>query len=259
MLYITPLAILTIAGIFVCMLIFLEIGRRLGERQRAKDPEGLAPGTSTVVGAVFALLGLLIAFTFSGAATRFDARRQLAVQEANAIGTAYLRIDLLPVDAQPKLRESFRRYIDARLAFYRKLPDEAAARPEMDRYTALQNDIWAQSVAGCQRMPSAAVTSLVLASLNEMIDITTTRFVALKTHPPVIIFGMLIIMVLASSLLAGYDISGSKQRSWFHMLGFALLTTLALYVILDLEFPRVGLIRIDSMDQLLVDLRNSMR
>ncbi len=73
-------------------------------------------------------MGLLIAFTFSGALTRFDARRVQAVDEANAIGTAYLRVDLLPAAAQPKLREAFRSYADARIATYRKLPDVAAAR-----------------------------------------------------------------------------------------------------------------------------------
>jgi CDP-diglyceride synthetase len=259
MLQLAPLAFLVFVGIFVAMLAFLEIGRRMGERQRAIDPDGVATGTGAVVGAVFALLGLLIAFTFSGAASRFDARRQLVVEEANAIGTAYLRIDLLPPAAQPKLRDDFRSYVDARLAFYRKLPDLAAAKVEMDRYTALQNSIWAQAVAGSQQMTSPAVMSLVLASINDMIDITTTRYVALQTHPPSIIFVMLAIMVLASCLLAGYDIAASKRRSWLHMLGYALLTTLALYVILDLEFPRVGLVRIDYMDQLLVDVRNSMR
>src|SRR6266513_2257041 len=81
--------------------------------------------------AVFALLGLLLAFTFSGAASRFDTRRQLIVEETNDIGTAYLRLDLLPVDAQPGLCENFRGYVDARLEVYRKLPDIAAAKEEM--------------------------------------------------------------------------------------------------------------------------------
>lgn len=81
-------------------------------------------------GAVFALLGLLIAFTFSGAATRFDTRRQLIIEETSDIGTAYLRLDLLPVEAQPGLREKFREYVDARLEVYRKLPDIAAAKKE---------------------------------------------------------------------------------------------------------------------------------
>src|SRR5678816_4403502 len=90
------------------MLALLELGRRLGTRRLAQDPEGARAGAAAVEGAVFALLGLLIAFTFSGAASRFDTRRQLIIEEANDIGTAWLRIDLLPSAAQPPVRDAFR-------------------------------------------------------------------------------------------------------------------------------------------------------
>src|SRR5579863_5808564 len=88
-------------GFFLVMLGFLEAGRRLGARQVARDGEGAK--SSTVDAAVFGLMGLLIAFTFSGAAGRFDARRQLVVQEANDVGTAWLRLDLLPASEQSSL------------------------------------------------------------------------------------------------------------------------------------------------------------
>src|SRR5512142_402713 len=97
-------------GLFVGMIGLLELGRRLGRRRQAKDEERARAGLGAVEGAVFALLGLLIAFTFSGAASRFDARRELIVREANAIGTAWLRLSLLPAHAQPGLRDMFRRY-----------------------------------------------------------------------------------------------------------------------------------------------------
>src|SRR6187399_822560 len=113
--------------LFAGMLAAMEAGRRIGVRRRARDPEGAEIGLGTINGAVFGLMGLLIAFTFSGAASRFDKRRELVVQEANNIGTAYLRLDLLPASAQPALRERFRRYVDARIAAYRALPDAAAA------------------------------------------------------------------------------------------------------------------------------------
>jgi hypothetical protein len=108
--------LLVALGLFVGMLLFLEIGRRFGSRRLKEDAGGTGEGVTTVDGAVFALLGLLIAFTFSGASARFDHRRELIVEEANAVGTAYLRLDLLPAAAQPPLRESFRRYLDSRLA-----------------------------------------------------------------------------------------------------------------------------------------------
>src|SRR5580698_4811372 len=104
-----------VISLFTIMLALMEMGRRIGIRRRKWDTTSANAGLSTIDGAVFGLMGLLIAFTFSGAASRFDTRRQLIGQEANAIGTAYLRIDLLPATAQPTLRDDFRNYVDARL------------------------------------------------------------------------------------------------------------------------------------------------
>src|SRR6266540_2898434 len=94
-------------GLFVGMLVLLEVGRRIGVQRLAKDPEGAKAGFGTIEGAVLALLGLLLAFTVSGAGARFDTRRNLIVEETNAVGTAYLRLDMLPAAAQPALRENF--------------------------------------------------------------------------------------------------------------------------------------------------------
>jgi len=247
-------------GLFFGMVIFLDVGRRIGARRLAEDPEGAEAGVGTVEGAVFALLGLLIAFTFSGAASRFDTRRQLIVEETNDIGTAYLRLDLLPVDAQPGLRDNFRKYVDARLETYRKLPDLVAAREELAKGNRLQVEIWRQSVAASKAPgASAAAPMLLLPALNAMIDITTTRTMAGQIHPPVVIFAMLFGVALVSSLLVGYGMAGSKSRNWLHMLGLSFVIAIAVFVILDLEYPRLGFIRVDSFDQALVDLRESMK
>ena len=251
-------ALLFLAGLCAALFGMLELGRRLGTRRRLADPQAGA-GLSAVDGAIYGLLGLLIAFTFSGAAARFDARRQLIVQEANAIGTAYLRLDLLPAPARKELREKFRAYLDSRLAFYGKLSDLPAAKVELDRSNALQAEIWTASLAACKEAGSPAVLSLVVASLNDMIDITTTRLAALMTHPPAVIGGMLLVLLLFSALFAGISLSEGRSRNVLHMAGYAVLMTLALYVIADLEYPRLGLVRVDAFDQLLVDLRASMR
>jgi hypothetical protein len=246
-------------GLLFGMLILLEIGRRIGVRRMAQDAEGARAGVGAVEGAVFGLMGLLIAFTFSGAASRFDTRRQLIVEETNDIGTAYLRIDLLPTSAQPAIRESFRRYVDTRLEVYRKLPDIKAAKEELARATALQGEIWSQAVTACRAEGNQAATMLLLPALNQMIDITTIRTMAAEMHPPIIIFVMLAALALASSLLAGYGMAGGKTRSWIHMIGFAAIMAITAYVILDIEYPRLGLVRVDAFDQALVELRQSMK
>ena len=185
---VTPVFLLVL---FAGMLLFLEIGRRVGMR-RMTGPDGPdSTGFGAVEGAVFGLLGLLIAFTFSGAGSRFDARRQLVAEEANAIGTAYLRIELLPAEKQPAMRDLFRQYLDTRLAAYQKLPDMDSAKTELARAEALQKVIWTNAVAASRESNTTAASMLLLPALNHMIDITTTRNVARRTHPPTIIFAML--------------------------------------------------------------------
>ena len=183
--------------LFLGMLLLLEVGRRIALRQKMKAGDGASDGFGALGGSVFALLGLLIAFTFSGAASRFDVRRHLVVEETNAIGTAYLRLDLLPAQAQARLKEDFRQYLDARLEAYRRLPDIAAAREGLARATTLQGEIWRQAVAALQEANNTPATTLLLSALNEMIDITTTRTMAAEMHPPMIIFVMLGGMTLA--------------------------------------------------------------
>jgi hypothetical protein len=246
-------------GFFAAISVALEIGYRIGRVRHERDPSGAAAGTGAIDGAIFGLMGLLLAFTFSGAAARFDARRSLIVEESNTIGTAYLRLDLLPAEPQAKLKEDFRQYLDSRLAIYRALPNIELAKQELGRSAEIQGRIWSRAVAATKELNSPAATSLVLSNINDMIDITLTRTVAMQTHPPAIIFVVLVVMVLASALLAGYNMSAAKVRNWTYRITFAVLLTLALYLILDLEFPRFGLIRVDAFDQILVDVRNTMK
>ncbi|HSD53599.1 MAG TPA: DUF4239 domain-containing protein [Burkholderiales bacterium] len=253
----TLTAMLLAGGLFVGMLFCLEIGRRIGVRRAALEGEAARAGAGVVDGAVFALLGLLIAFTFSGAATRFDERRKLIIEEANDIGTAYLRIDLLPAAAQGELRESFRRYLDARLAAYRAAPDIDAAKAGLARAAALQQEIWAKAVAASTG--SQAATMLLLPAINQMIDITTMRTMATQSHPPLVLFALLFALALLGALLAGHAMAGARKRDWMHMATFAFALAGAVYVILDIEYPRLGLIRLDAFDQVLVDVRQSMK
>jgi hypothetical protein len=254
------MALAFILGWFVLVLALMEAGRRIGVRRKKADPAGAHEGLAAIDGAIFGLMGLLVAFTFSGAASRFDGRRQLIGQESNAIGTAYLRIDLLPAADQAALREDFRNYVDARLGYFRNFElNSAAAKENLEKSAALQEKIWAGAVVGCEKVNFSATTSLVLSSLNDMIDITTTRAVAFETHPPKVVYWGLGALVLASALLAGYGMGEARTRSWLHMLVYAVIMAVSVYVILDLEYPRVGLIRIDAADHVLVDLRNSMK
>ena len=239
------------------MLVLQEAGRRIGARRLAQNPEG-ERGVGPVEGALFGLLGLLVAFTFSGAASRFDARRLLITEETNAIGTAWLRIDLLPAGAQPRLRDLFRRYLDSRLETYRKLPDLRAAEAELARSIALQGEIWAASVAALREAGPQPGSMTVVPALNQMFDVVIKRMNAARMHPPMVIYVMLAFFALIAALLAGFGMAVGKARSWLHVIGFAAVLSLTVYVILDMEFPRYGFIRVDAADRSLVELRKSM-
>lgn len=246
-------AIGLIAGVFLC----IEAGHQLGVFRRSRNSGKLQPMLAPIEGAIFGLMGLLVSFTFYGAGSRFETRRSIVVREANAISTTYLRLDLLPPQRQPDLREEFRRYLRSRLEVFAQFPNVKAVHEALNHSSALQRDLWEKTVNAAKEI-GPAEKSLIMASLNETIDITTDSTVALTTHPPTMVFLMLVLTVIVSSAVAGYDMSSSETRDWVSTVSFALVVGIALYMILDYEFPRIGFIRIDPVDQILVDTLNAM-
>jgi hypothetical protein len=253
------LVVICCVGLFGGMLLLLEVGRRIGIRRMEKDAEGAKAGIGAVVGAIFSLLGLLIAFTFSGASSRFDARVQLGIREANSIRTAYYLIELLPDPAKASLKDNFRKYLDAELEVIKKLPDLGAAKEALIRRSASQLEIENEVIAAYADPNIRAPASLLLSAISQWIDISKTREIAANTHPPILIFAMLMGLALVSSLIAGYGMAEAKSRSWLHIVTFAAVISVVIYVIIDLEFPRFGLIRLDAADRFLVDLRQTMK
>jgi hypothetical protein len=245
-------------GLFAAILLALEAGRRFGARARKPDADGAAGGTGTVDAAIFGLMGLVIAFTFSGAASRFDSRRQAIVQEANTIGTAYLRTKLLPLHSQALIQERFRQYLEGRIAVFTKLPNLAASNSELRHLDSLKQDIWRLAVSACDEARDPAMKTLVLGAVNEMFDMADLRTEQARMHPPMIINVMLVVLVIACSMLAGNVMAESKIRNWLHILVFAVSMTLTVLVIFDLEYPRIGTIRIDDWDRVLQQLRTIM-
>jgi hypothetical protein len=240
------------------MLLSMEAGMRLRARYLRAAPSD-SQGFTAVHGAVFALMGLVIAFTFSGAAARFDHRRDLIVEEANDIGTAYLRIGLLPEAARGPLRDKFREYLDCRLQTYRAGTDIVRVGQLLQQTAQQQSQIWKMAVEAIDHASSPPVAALILPSLNDMFDIVTTRTAATQMHPPAVVWTMLGGLTLVCSFLVGYNLGDSVRRNWLHVLTFALLFSLTLYVIIDMEYPRVGLVRVTAIDRVLEDVRGSMR
>lgn len=245
-------------GVALALLLSMEVGFRTGRWHQRIGRGSIKEFIGIIDAPILALLGLLIGFTFFGAAERFDHRRDLIVEETNHIGTAYLRLDLLGPEDRVALRHLFREYLDSRIRTYAVLPDIQAALLEYENSQKLQSKIWEKSVAAAQKTGTSYASIQLLPALNAMIDITTTRLAATQFHPPQIVFVMLTVLALIAAMLAGYQMSAASGRSWFHVALFVITFTLAMYVILDLEYPRLGMIRVDSADALLKDLRQSM-
>jgi hypothetical protein len=255
----TMIAIAVSGLLFVAMLVFVDIGFRIGKKRKTNTPDTNDEGVGTVDAAVFGLLGLILAFTFSGASSRLDMRRAQIVQEANAIGTAYLRIDLLQPSEQPELRKLFKDYLESRIEVYEKMPDVAGAKAALAKGNDLQNAIWSHSVTACQIDLTPRTCGLLLPALNEMIDITTTRTMATVQHAPLVILVLMVVLSLLGALLAGFAMSPQTKRSALHSVLFALAISVSVYVVLDLEYPRAGLINLKDMDQAIVQLRQQIK
>jgi hypothetical protein len=250
---------LVTAMLLVGMPIAMEIGRRVRLAHGHAEFAAAEAGTGPLDAAVYALFGLLLAFIFSGAAGRFDERRDLIAHETNAIGTAYLRLDLLPEANQARLRPLFREYVESRLETYRAMRDPEAAWAEHLRDLELQQQIWTLATAAARETGNPSVMSLVVTALNEMIDVTTLRLAATRKHPPMIVFAMLVVVALAASFLSGMAMAKSPARPWPHILAFTLVISATAYVILDMELPRQGFIRVDGADALLEELLDDMQ
>ena len=248
----------TVVGFFVAMVACLEAGYRVGRRRMRIDAAGAHEGLGSIEAATFALLGLLLGFAFSGALARFDARRGLIVQEVNAIGTAYQRVDLAPPDDQPGLRRLFREYLDARISVYATPADEAATNRSIAAADDSQRRIWAAVIESSRRDPTQNVARVLVPAVNDMSGITTARVVALRTRLPGAILALLLTVALSTAVTAGYSMSRRGRRSILHIVLYAASIALTIYIVLDLDYPRRGLIRLDTTDQILEQLRQSI-
>ena len=252
------------AAFFVSSLVLLNFGRQLGLRYLRQEGGSLA-GLTTVEGAVFALIGLLLAFTISGGLQRFDDRRQLVIQEANAASAASDRIGLFEGDVARNLQSTLHEYVRARIELYRMPHDfsllrqtELFSTEQQDKIIELKKTLWDAATAACPQNNYKPACSLTLPALSNLFEVARLRAGASEKHPPQVIYAMLFGLGLGGSLLAGFGMAAAKMRSWIHMVVFAATLTVTLYAVTDMEYPRLGLIRIENFDHFLIDVYKQM-
>ena len=232
-------------GILILLLLALEVGYRRGARAvRVHDAE---PTTQigAVQGALLGMLGLLLAFSFAAAGARFLERQDLIVAEANAIGTAWLRADMLGEPARSELRSALKDYTAHRIAFRSRLLVRgqlaAADAAEVER---LQARVWSSALAGVSDRPQTMLA--LLNPVNELIDLHSTRMNAAQKHVPSPVLALLIASSVLSLGVIGYGSGVGGRRSAAMTVPLAMVIAVALWVTIDLDFPRRGLLQLSD-------------
>jgi hypothetical protein len=246
-------------GLFLAMLALLEVGRRIGvERAKTRGNKARA-GVGVVDGSVYGLLALLAGFMFSGAASRFDHRRELVGEIANAAQRSWKRVELLPDDSRAPVRGALHQYMDELISYYTG-PVTSKYHLELPpQVTQAEDSLWSRSVAACKAPGGEPARMLLLPALSETFDGVERERVARRIHPSPLIYVMFGISALATALFAGYGMASGTVRNWMYTVGIAASVSIATYVIIELEYPRLGLVRVSGMDQVLVEARDSMK
>ncbi len=242
------LYLLTAALVFLS----IEAGWRLGNYWRPRmEGEKDAP-VGEIVGAMLALLAFLLAFTFSMSATRYDTRKQLVLQEANAIGTTYLRAEMLPEPQRSDIRNLLREYAALRVGGV-----TAIMAPEiLAKSSALHSQLWADAVAATAQNPGSILGGLFVQSLNEVIDLHETRLTAGRNRIPDSIWIVLFIVTILTMAAVGYHFGLTGKRSWAVRILLALVFAAVLFLIADLDQPQQGLLQVSQ--QAMIDLVNQI-
>ncbi len=245
------------AFLLVGLLLAAEVGYRVATRRRGNSPRNDdTGGLGIILGALLGLLSLLLGFTYSYVATRTEGRKHAVINEANAIGTAYLRASLVPAPVGPELRSVLRDYLDTRI-----VPDEVRDDPERLRQgirhsEEVQARIWPlvqRALAG--RTPNP-VDGLLIQSVNEVIDLHTVRLAAARDNVPAVVMWMLFVLSGTALGLCGFLAGSAGARHVGRDSILALMIVVVTFIILDLDRPRSGLIRVSQ--ESLEDLRRSL-
>lgn len=240
-------------AIFVLVIIFYVIGYRLRRMEIRKQPSLSTEDIKTISGAFLGLLGLLLAFTFSMANSRYDKRRELIILEANEIGSAIQRADVYPDSVRKLLRANFHEYLEARIAFLEAGMDVDRLIRYYLKADSIGKEIWTIVTDYAKVDNKTTLASQLIAGVNDMLDIATTRRATGESVIPDSILYFLFILCICSAFLLGYDVK--SKIDWIVVLGYALMLSLTIFNIMDLDRPRSGFIDMDVPNQKIIELR----
>jgi len=234
--------------ILVFMIASTLIGMSAGKKRKKESKLD-----STILGSLFGLLGLLLAFSFSLATTFLGIRREIIIDESNNIGTAILRSDLYSESERQMFRADFKQYIEARIDYFAN-KDIMSVLEAQDRSVKIQQLLWKRAIRLSRDSGYYVASMQMIPALNNLIDISSKRYYVDAVHLPEPIIYLLVILACACAFYVGYTVS-RRDNDWLLVMGFCLLTAMVVFVIFDIDRPRRGLITLDKINSSITELR----
>ncbi len=243
-----------VIAIVVFILIFMAnwIGFNYRKKLSEKKPEDIPENLGTLEGSLMGLLALMLAFSFGMGATKFEARRSLAIHEANAIGAAILRLDMYPDSVKKEFISDFDKYIDTRMAYYEANFLDEPRNAALHETEVIFTQMWKKATMLSRDPANLASTQQMIPKLTEMIDLVIERNALRAARIPFLVLAMLLLLTLVSAFLSGYS-HKARKRNLMMITAFAIMTTFTIYIVLEFDRPQRGFINIDSAQQKIMD------
>ncbi|WP_220128814.1 hypothetical protein [Bdellovibrio sp. KM01] len=247
---------LVLVSVYITLIFWMAaaIGKWIGNKR--KSVKAPADGSNFVPTTILGLMALVLGFTFSMAVSRFDQRKNALVQEANAIGTAYLRAQLLPPQFGNNLQSLLKEYVDVRISFHQTKADRLKQNEVDERTSRLQDQIW-KSLIPLTSQHKDPIVALTVASVNDVFDRTSERKSTSLNRIPELVYFILISIGVFGVFSMGYVDGRSKNGTVFNIIVLSFLFSLVISLVLDIDRPQRGLIQNDQRP--LLELKESFR
>lgn len=244
--------------LLIAMIIFVGLGRLAG-REWNKEQRELRGGVNSLFAALFALSGLILAFTFGMSQTRLQRVRTVVEFEANDIGTAIRRSDLYADSVRDGFRADFKDYLEAVIAFYQHTADLNEVNKAKENAHKAGAKLWARATRQARLTNILIPAQQMLPALNNMFDSAQTREIVLKSKVPDLILQMLFVCVLAGCFVGGFTSGSFDSRDWVIITGFVIVTSMVVYTTIDLARPLRGFIQDEAGQEAIIELRRLLQ
>ncbi len=241
--------------LFVTIVVFNEVGFRVGRFVQSQTDNEVKVLTGSIQASILGLLALLLGFTFSMSMQRYDNRSMALIEESNAIGTAMLRVQLLPEEYKKEADKLFREYVDLRVTIGQLDLTKIEERNIYNKRVAkIQSDLWSLAISATNSDPRPVTTGAFVKSLNDVIDSQGKRNALLQMHVPEVVLVLLFVVFVSSGGIMGYSAGLSGKRMVAPIILVSLLITLIVFIIIDLDRPKRGLIQVNQ--EVMIELQS---